>query len=791
MKQTNNRIAGILILFLIFSSGLMAKELSINPDLMQKPWEAQWISCPGKPSQGFGVFHFRKNLTLSSKPAQFIIHVSGDNRYELFINGARAVSGPARGDLNHWRFESLDIAPLLQAGKNQLAAVVWNYSDQAPMAQMTYQTAFLLQGDTSAESLANTNESWKVTANGAIQLIPVSMEKLLGYYAAGPGEEVHATQYPWGWEKNDFDDSQWVKAQPIGQAAPRAIQDTRSRWFLVPRNIPLMEEKPEHFTRVVRSSGVSIPNEFLQGQKEVAIPANSRLSILLDQSYLTTAYPELKVTGGKGAKITLTYAEALWKDGKKGNRDETEGRSILGYEDRFFPDGGEHRLFRPLWWRTYRYVQLEIETNSSPLTLENLQGIFTGYPFQLQARFDSDDPDLSKIWEVGWRTARLCAHETYMDCPYYEQLQYGGDTRLQSLVSLYMTGDSRLVKNAINQLDDSRIPDGITQSRYPSELPQFIPPFSLIWVGMLHDLWWYHGEADFVRSHLNGAAQVLQWFETRLNPNGLLGKLEWWNFVDWTEPFQDGVPPQEADGQSAILSLQLAAALQEAAELERRLGSTERAAHYQMLSTRIVKATGTSCWDPTRLLLADTPTRRSFSQQGNALAVLLDAIPKPQQVQALKTILTDPSVTQASYYFRFYLFKAMKKAGIADQYLEQLKPWRTMLDLGLTTWAENPEPTRSDCHAWSSHPNFDLLATVAGIEPAAPGFSKVRITPHPGNLKSIKALLPHAQGDLKVEYYLKDGKWHFQIELPGKLEGTFIWQQQEKALHPGRQELIF
>jgi len=52
---------------------------------------------------------------------------------------------------------------------------------------------------------------------------------------------------------------------------------------------------------------------------------------------------------------------------------------------------------------------------------------------------------------VGWRTARLCAHETYMDCPYYEQLQYVGDTRVQCLVSLFDSGDARLMRNAIEQ----------------------------------------------------------------------------------------------------------------------------------------------------------------------------------------------------------------------------------------------------------------------------------------------------------------------------------------------------
>ena len=76
---------------------------------------------------------------------------------------------------------------------------------------------------------------------------------------------------------------------------------------------------------------------------------------------------------------------------------------------------------------------------------------------------------------------------------------------------------------------------------------------------------------------------MLGWFESRLAPSGLLGPLEWWNFVDWVTALQDGVPPLEADGQSSIFSLQFAAALREAADLESAFGSPERAAHYRAL----------------------------------------------------------------------------------------------------------------------------------------------------------------------------------------------------------------
>jgi hypothetical protein len=58
----------------------------------------------------------------------------------------------------------------------------------------------------------------------------------------------------------------------------------------------------------------------------------------LDRKTLTTAYPQLTVSGGKGAKIVLTYAEALYdKDQHKGDRDEVADRKALGLTDSFPP----------------------------------------------------------------------------------------------------------------------------------------------------------------------------------------------------------------------------------------------------------------------------------------------------------------------------------------------------------------------------------------------------------------------------------------------------------------------
>ncbi|MGA2076580.1 MAG: alpha-L-rhamnosidase C-terminal domain-containing protein [Terriglobia bacterium] len=758
-------------------------------DLASHLWKAWWITHPDGPQREFGVFHFRKNITLDSIPQHFMIHVSGDNRYELFVNGERVLEGPARGDLDHWRYETLDIAPHLVAGQNVLAAVVWNFAELAPQAQMMNETGFIVQGDGSAEEIVNTGPTWKAFKNQAERMIRLDAYKIGGYLVTGPGEEVDGAKYPWGWETKEFDDSSWVAAKPITEGGPRGIKDTPSRWMLIPRTIPLMEDKLERFSRVARASGVEPPAEFLQGASPVTVPANSKASLLFDQSYLTTGYPELITSGGRGANLKVTYAEALYKGREKGNRNDIEGKEIRGIEDRFHPDGGQHRIFRPLWWRTFRYVQLDVETGDDPLVIEDYRSRFTAYPLEMRASFESDDAELSKIWQVGWHTARLCAHETYMDCPYWEQLQYGGDTRIQALISLYMTGDDRLVKNAIESLDESRTPEGLTQSRYPSFLPQYISPFSLFWIGMMHDLWWYHGDVDFLRGYLQGVRGALGWFEHGLTPSGLLGRLEWWNFVDWPPQFDDGVPALESNGQSSILSLQFAAGLRNAADLEESYGSKEQAARDRALASKIAAAVYRSCWDPARKLLADTPAHKVFSQHANIMGVLEDSIPAADQREVMKTVLADPSLIQATYYFRFYLFRAMKKVGLGDQYIAQLRPWREMLALGLTTWAENPEPTRSDCHAWSAHPNFDLLATVAGIEPAAPGFREVAIQPHLGPLKQLKATLPHPAGVIVVSYQRKGQALSADVTLPEKVSGWFYWNGKKTALHPGQQHI--
>ena len=759
---------------------------------------ASWIAPADTPGDAYGVFHFRRTLDLSSRPEHFTVHVSADNRYRLFVNGQQVSSGPERSDLMHWRYETVDLAPHLRVGPNTIAALVWNWGPERPAAQFSHRTGFLMQGDTDREAVVNTGPGWKVLRNAGYEPIPVRGPAAGGYYAAPPGESVDGSRYPWGWEQPGFVDDQWATpARTEGWGAERtqprgtAVTGEAFTWQLMPRSLPEMEEKPVRFATIRRAEGITPGEGFLQGRGDLAVPAHTKAAILLDQATLTNAYAVLETSGGAGSTIALTYAEAL-KDarGEKGNRNEIDGKTIVGIKDVFRPGGGDRRHFQTLWFRTYRYVQVDIETGEESLRIHDLHGIFTAYPFVEKARFASDLPWLADMWQMNWRVARLCAFETYFDTPYYEQLQYIGDTRIQALISLYMTGDDRLVRQAITHFDQSRIPDGITASRYPSSLGQYIPTFSLLWVAMVHDYWMHRDDPAYVRALLPGVRGVLAWYERQVDDTGLLGPLPWWPFVDWAKEWPLGRPPGAKDGHSVMITLQFVYALDRAAELEVALGQPAEGARYRVVADKLRAAVRARAWDAGRGLFRDAAEGQAVSQQTNTMAVLVDALPASEQPALMERVLSDRSLVQSTYYYSFYVFEALRKAGLAERYVDQLAPWKGMLALGFTTTPETPEPTRSDSHAWGAHPNYGLLATVLGVRPAEPGFKSVRIAPHLGVLQRAEGLIPHPQGDIEVKLARKGERGiRAEVTLPPGVSGVFEWGKRETPLRPGRQEI--
>src|SRR5690349_21440429 len=302
MMHFGAQLKTVTLLVLFFGLIHAGEAQSINPTLLEKPWNAQWITGPGGslnmwsgivPTElkQYGVYKFRKTFDLSTKPSSFVIHVSADNRYKLFVNGTLVSLGPARGDLFHWNFETVDISSYLQSGKNVISAVVWNEGELKPEAQISHMTAFIVQGNSADEEIVNTNNSWKSIEDKSYRPLNV---RVTGYYVAGPGHLISMKDRVKGWEKTDLDDSSWKSARQLLPGIPKGVFTfAPSAWMLVPSPLPPMEMTQQRLGKVRKAEGVTVPATFPKAKTSIAIPANTRVSLLLDQEFLTNAYPTI------------------------------------------------------------------------------------------------------------------------------------------------------------------------------------------------------------------------------------------------------------------------------------------------------------------------------------------------------------------------------------------------------------------------------------------------------------------------------------------------------------------
>lgn len=754
------------------------------------PWPASWIGHPTAPATDFAVVHFRREFTLTSLPDALPVMVSADNRYQLFVNGKRVGEGPARGDLQHWRYETYDLRPYIQQGENVIAAIVWNYGINRPWSQQSYRTAFILQPQTEALAALRTDDKWQTFHNQAYSPITGSRERLGTYIVTGPKLRIDGNKMPWGWESLAYDAAQWPKAIALTKGAPAGV-GTEYYWGLVPRTIPMFARE-----QLDQPIPVQVVQEYSDDPTRTKteplniVPPNSERKILFRFHRLENAFHTFAFSRGKGATIKVEYAESMFEqDGTKGNRDEFDGKNMLGIYDEYVLDGATRSYTTP-WFRTARFMELTIKAEADTVFIDDILSESFAYPFQEKASFSTPYTALqtSEIWDVAWQTARMCAQETYVDCPYYEQLQYVGDTRIQALISLYVTGDDRLMRKAIRLFEQSRTSEGLTQSRYPSSVPQVIPPYSLSWIEMTGDYWMHRPDTAFVREMLPGIRSVLEWYNAQLLDNGLVGATKHWNFVDWTSEWVwdpelriGGVPAMK--GGSSIISLQYLSALQRAEAMYRYFGDEYQATIYKDRASRLAAAISQHCWDADRGLFSDTPAGEAFSQHANILAILTDIAPA-SAAGILNKVLEDKSLIQVSEYFRFYLIQAMHRLGRGDLYPEQLKIWAAYLDQGFTTFPERPGKTRSDCHAWSASPNYDLLATIAGIRPASPGFKTVRIQPAYTSFDWTASAV-HPQGLVKVKFNQSSRDLFYQVNLPDGVYGELKAEGQLFSLQPG------
>jgi len=758
--------------------------------------QSHWRGEDHSPSH-YEVRRFRRTFELATvKDASLKIAVSADSRYILYCNGQIISRGPAKGDVRHHFYSVADLTPHLKPGGNVLAALVMDFSKikcyppelGAPCWSITHSGGFLLEGTVEGKECidVSTDSQWKVQVDQAFAFHNEGCPHggFVGYF-----ERFNTALEPAGWTTPDFDDSGWVPATKLYHAVRlEDYRDAPSPYGLLESIIPpLTESEPRRFESIFLPGGGEAPAEWQKwlGGTPVTIPANSRVEMMLDAGALQSGFPMIAASGGKNSKIRIMYSEGLrlpWsvEDANilgRGidtsnvscmNSSEKAGwtldrrGSIAGWFDEVTLSGGE-TPYEPFHWRTFQFVKLTVETAGEPLTLKPLTYRFTSYPFQKNYDFQCSDAFFKPLEKISWHTFQLCTHETFEDCPYYEQMQYSGDSQITSLLALSATGDARLTKQALYQFAWSLRAEGITECRYPATLPVVIPSWSLHFILLMADYFDYTADAATIRDLLPCVRSILDWFARHKDETGLPAKLPHWNTVDWSPRWDRGQPPGWDRGPTCIISSQYLRALRMAAKLEKAAG---RKNNYTEEADGVAEKINMLFWNEQRGLYEDCPGGPDASQYGNAWAIHSGAASPEKAKRAVGAIFENKELDPASFFGIYFIVRALEDCGEYRRFPQLLGRWKEMIDGGFSTWAEDITYWRSLCHAWSAFPLIEFLRGVLGVKPGSPGFGEILIQPQPLHLKSATGSVPTPHGKVFSDWNITNGKFSIQIKAP-------------------------
>jgi alpha-L-rhamnosidase len=763
---------------------------------------AAWLWHPDLAEGEPGFVLFRLNVK-TVRAERVRLQVSADLYYALALDGALIGRGPDTGDVTHWAPATYELT--LKTGAHRLEALVW-WADipQAPEGRMTWRGGFACAGLDRGERRFTTGPApWRVAK---LQGMEWGAKLNRSYHVIGCGADIDLSQC-------DPRLARWVKpavvrapieAHPCGIVAPG--------WRLESSGLPEQRHDLWRGGRVrglqprwSKGQGVKFAREtgpaaapgwtrLLQHGEALTLPARHEVTVLIDTDDYLCGFPLLEFSGGAGTQVRVEWAESLFdredekidnSPGPKGDRGAVAGKRFIGFGDTWRLGGAGRRWTSSPWWRAGRYLLVSVKVGAKPVVLHTLAVERTGFPLAPTAKFGADDASLAPIIALSERGLRACMHDLFVDCPYYEQMMYVADTRIQMLLAYTFAGDERLPRRGMELFDLCRDRRGYPTMRHPSLLRQESATFAMIWPWMLHDFALWRDDPPWLRERVPGLRALMEALQTETDADGLLTKPPGWLFMDWVPGWFAGWPPGQREGRrSALVNLQYLLTLQRAADLENWVGDARMAQRWSEQAAKVAASLARVFWDEPRGLWADDESHGTFSQHGQALAVIA-GLRVPDPVRWADAAAN--GLAAATIYFQHYLFEALGRAGRGDLVLEKLEMWRGLVKQGFKTPVESPEPARSDCHAWGAHPVFHLHATIAGIRPAAPGFKQVRIAPQPGKLQQIDSDLPHPRGMIRLRAKFSDGRVEAMVELPPETTGVFVWAGKEMVLQAGSQ----
>ncbi len=410
----------------------------------------------------------------------------------------------------------------------------------------------------------------------------------------------------------------------------------------------------------------------------------------------------------------------------------------------------------------FRFARLDLLGEDAEAQLVAVRAISRYRDIPYIGQFRCSDERLNRIWQTGAYTVHLNMQEYLWDGIKRDRLVWIGDMHPEVMAVNTVFGNHKVVRKGL---------DYARESTPPSVWMNGICSYSLWWIIIHHHLYEYYGDLAYLKEQHTYLIDLLH--TVMADFDGSKESFKDGRFIDWPTS-------EKPDAIHAGLQALSIRAMEAGADMAGWLGDNKLKDECSSAAARL-------------------RGHRPGITSGKQAAALLYLEDMADKEEARKVILTG-GANGFSSFMGYYMLEALAKSGDYDEAMKMISDyWGAMLDLGATTFWEDFDYSKaagagrideivpegkydihadggaycyiglrhSLCHGWASGPTIWLSSHVLGIEPAEPGFRKVRINPHLGSLEWAEGSYPTPYGPITVSHRKSaDGSVKSEIHLP-------------------------
>lgn len=615
---------------------------------------------------------FRRKFFANSAD-KYVIHISADDYYKLYINGHFVCSGPAPCYPWHYYFNEIDITKYIKDGDNTIAVHTYYQG----LINRTWVSADRQHGMicTVYENnnvLLVSDESFKCSYHTGYNVTKIGV-KHDTYFC----EKVSSNSSEYGFEQEDYDDTNW-KSSSIRQNCDYTLFKQEAK------TLDYYRIKPQTVTEIENGYRIDIGREIC-------------------------GYVTAKASSVNGDTVTVRYAEELNDDGSV----RYMMRCYCCYEDEWEVKGKNNTL-DIFDYKGFRYVEL-LTNGDAVIDKDSIEIIVRHYPYNDAITCPVDDTEIKRVWQLCRDTIKYGTQECFVDCPTREKGQYLGDVSISAVANAILTGKTDMLKKSIqNFADTNRICKGL-MAVSTSSLMQEIADFSLLFPVTLL---WYHklsGDTGFLKEMLPVVNELEKYFSKYEREDGLIISVtDKWNLVDWPENLRDNYdfPLTRPVGNGCHNVINAFYIGMKKCANKIRLLCKEPVQDISAYEKAYIK----EFYNKEKHIFTDCNQTDHASIHSNVLPLFFNIEMDDETKNNVIDLIRSKGVTSSGTYFSFFILQSLKNAGEKELILSLIKDkkaWLNMLSEGATTtyeaWGKDQKKNTSLCHPWSVSPILILF----------------------------------------------------------------------------------